>query len=88
MRARALRVCVVVREGGDAGGNRDVERQRCRVAGSGGILAVLERDVPDGEVVDRGGQVDPQPRAAPVRPATEPLRGATVTDFKTVKPNA
>lgn len=37
-----------------------------------------------GEVVDRGGQVDPQPRATSPRPATEPLRGAKITDFKTL----
>lgn len=34
-----------------------------------------------GEVVERDGQVDPQPRANGVRPATEPLRGAKITDF-------
>lgn len=34
-----------------------------------------------GEVTDRDGQVDPQPRANGVRPATEPLRGAKITDF-------
>ena len=36
-----------------------------------------------GAVTERGGQVDPQPRAQPVRPATTPLRGAVITDFKT-----
>ena len=35
-----------------------------------------------GEVVQRDGQVDPQPRAQGPRPATEPLRGATITGFK------
>jgi hypothetical protein len=35
-----------------------------------------------GEVVEREGQVDPQPRAQGPRPATEPLRGATITGFK------
>jgi hypothetical protein len=35
-----------------------------------------------GEVVERDGQVDPQPRARAVREATEPLRGARVTDFR------
>ncbi len=34
-----------------------------------------------GEVALVGGQVDPQPNARPVRPATTPLRGATITDF-------
>ena len=36
-----------------------------------------------GEVTEREGQVDPQPRTQPVRPATTPLRGAVITDFKT-----
>ena len=35
-----------------------------------------------GEVTERGGQVDPQPRAQSPRPATTPLRGAVITDFK------
>ena len=35
-----------------------------------------------GEVTERDGQVDPQPRAQPVRPATTPLRGALITDFQ------
>ena len=35
-----------------------------------------------GVVTERGGQVDPQPRARPVRPATKPLPGAVITDFK------
>lgn len=34
-----------------------------------------------GEVVERGGQVDPQPRAQPVRPALPALPGAKITDF-------
>lgn len=34
-----------------------------------------------GEVIERDGQVDPQPRANGVRPATEPLRGAKITDY-------
>jgi phosphatidylethanolamine-binding protein (PEBP) family uncharacterized protein len=34
-----------------------------------------------GEVVESGGQVDPQPRARGVRPYTQPLRGAKITDF-------
>jgi phosphatidylethanolamine-binding protein (PEBP) family uncharacterized protein len=36
-----------------------------------------------GEVVERGGQVDPQPRAIPVRPDLRPLAGAKITDFTT-----
>ncbi|MAD80439.1 MAG: hypothetical protein CMJ50_06300 [Planctomycetaceae bacterium] len=35
-----------------------------------------------GEVVQRNGQVDPQPRAQGVRPAMRPLRGATITGFE------
>jgi len=38
-----------------------------------------------GEVTERDGQVDPQPRAESPRPATSPLRGAKITDFATVK---
>ncbi|MFN7669325.1 MAG: YHYH protein [Planctomycetota bacterium] len=34
-----------------------------------------------GEVVERDGEVDPQPHAHPIREATTPLRGATVTSF-------
>ena len=34
-----------------------------------------------GEVTERGGQVDPQPRAQPVRQDRPPLRGATITGF-------
>ncbi len=34
-----------------------------------------------GEVREVGGQVDPQPRAQPLRPHTQPLRGATITRF-------
>ena len=36
-----------------------------------------------GEVIEREQQVDPQPRAAPVRQDLPPLRGAKITDFKT-----
>jgi len=35
-----------------------------------------------GKVTEREGQVDPQPRAQPLRPATTPLRGAVITDFQ------
>jgi len=34
-----------------------------------------------GEVVERDGQVDPQPRAGGMRPHTPPLRGAKITGF-------
>lgn len=34
-----------------------------------------------GEVVERGGQVDPQPRAQSPRPSLPPLRGATIVAF-------
>lgn len=34
-----------------------------------------------GEVTEREGQVDPQPRATPVRPALTALRGARITGF-------
>ncbi len=34
-----------------------------------------------GEVSEVGGQVDPQPRANPVRPSLPPLRGAAITAF-------
>jgi phosphatidylethanolamine-binding protein (PEBP) family uncharacterized protein len=37
-----------------------------------------------GQVVERGGQVDPQPRDNPLRPALQPLRGATITGFKSI----
>ncbi len=37
-----------------------------------------------GEVVEAGGQVDPQPRANPVRPPTGPLRGAKITAFESL----
>lgn len=36
-----------------------------------------------GEVVEAEQQVDPQPRAQPVRQDLPPLRGAKITDFKT-----
>ncbi len=35
-----------------------------------------------GQVVERGGQVDPQPRAEPLRPALQPLPGAKITKFE------
>ncbi len=39
-----------------------------------------------GEVTERDGQVDPQPRAEPLRPSLPPLRDAKITDFKETKP--
>ncbi len=41
-----------------------------------------------GEVVERDGQVDPQPRAEPLRPALPPLRGAKITNFDETKPGS
>lgn len=41
-----------------------------------------------GEVTEREGQVDPQPRASSPRPATAPLRGATITGYQTLKPGS
>ncbi|MGB2499924.1 MAG: YHYH protein [Mariniblastus sp.] len=35
-----------------------------------------------GEVIERDGQVDPQPRAEGIRPALQGLRGAEITGFK------
>ena len=35
-----------------------------------------------GEVTEREGQVDPQPRGEPLRPAGQPLRDAKITEFK------
>jgi phosphatidylethanolamine-binding protein (PEBP) family uncharacterized protein len=40
-----------------------------------------------GEVVEAGGQVDPQPRAQGVRPDTPPLRGAEITGFESTGSN-
>ena len=41
-----------------------------------------------GEVVERDGQVDPQPRAQGVRESTEPLSGAVITGFSSPRPDA
>ena len=41
-----------------------------------------------GEVTQRGGQVDPQPRAEPIRPDLRPLRDARITDFVETKPGS
>ncbi len=40
-----------------------------------------------GVVVEAEGQVDPQPRAQPVRPDTPPLRGAEITGFESMGSN-
>lgn len=40
-----------------------------------------------GEVVERDGQVDPQPRAQGIREALPPLRGARITGFTSSKTN-
>ena len=39
-----------------------------------------------GEVVERDGQVDPQPRAQPLRPSLTPLKGAKITGYSSSKP--
>jgi len=41
-----------------------------------------------GEVTERDGQVDPQPRAEPLREAGRPLRDARITDFKETRPGS
>ena len=41
-----------------------------------------------GVVVEAEGQVDPQPRAQPVRPDTPPLRGAEITGFESTGSNS
>lgn len=41
-----------------------------------------------GEVVEQDGQVDPQPRAQPVRPSLQALRGAKITGFGTTGKNS
>ena len=41
-----------------------------------------------GEVTERDGQVDPQPRAEPVRPSLQPLRGATIVGFSSPTPTS
>lgn len=40
-----------------------------------------------GVVEVRDGQIEPQPRLRPIRPAGEPLRGATINTFENVEPN-
>ena len=41
-----------------------------------------------GEVTERDGQVDPQPRAEPIRQALPPLRGATIVGFNSPTPTS
>lgn len=41
-----------------------------------------------GEVTERDGQVDPQPRAEPLRAALPPLRGATIVGFSSPSPTS
>ena len=41
-----------------------------------------------GEVVERDGQADPQPRAEPLRPSLPPMRDAKITDFHETKPGS
>lgn len=41
-----------------------------------------------GEVTERDGQVDPQPRAEPLRKALPPMRGAKIVGFTSTKPDS
>lgn len=41
-----------------------------------------------GDVVERGDQVDPQPRSEPIRPDLRPLRDAKIVDFVESKPGS
>jgi hypothetical protein len=41
-----------------------------------------------GTIVERAGQVDPQPRAEPVRPDLRPLRGARIKEFEETRPGS
>jgi phosphatidylethanolamine-binding protein (PEBP) family uncharacterized protein len=41
-----------------------------------------------GEVTERDGQVDPQPRAEPLRPSLQPLRGATIVGYASPTPTS
>ena len=41
-----------------------------------------------GEVVEKDGQVDPQPRASSVREALPPMRGAKIVGFENTKPES
>jgi hypothetical protein len=41
-----------------------------------------------GEVLERDGQVDPQPRAEPIREALPPLKGAEITGFEALEKGA
>ena len=41
-----------------------------------------------GKVTERDGQVDPQPRAEPVRPSLQPLRGATIVGYASPTPTS
>ncbi|EGF25197.1 YHYH protein [Rhodopirellula baltica] len=56
----------------DASGNYHYHAQKTYPYLNGGF---------HGEVTQRGGQVDPQPRAEPIRPDLRPLRGAVITGF-------
>ena len=41
-----------------------------------------------GEVVEKDGQVDPQPRAEPLRQSLPPMKGAKIVDFTESKPGS
>ncbi|TWU54309.1 Phosphatidylethanolamine-binding protein [Rubripirellula tenax] len=59
----------------DASGNYHYHAQKTYPYLNGGFY---------GEVTRRGGQVDPQPRAEPVRPDLRPLRDAKITGFSRI----
>ncbi|TWU49080.1 YHYH protein [Rubripirellula reticaptiva] len=59
----------------DASGNYHYHAQKTYPYLNGGF---------HGEVTQRGGQVDPQPRAEPVRPDLRPLRDAKITGFSRI----
>ena len=63
----------------DAAGNYRYHATKTYPYVNGGLRGVVEV---------RGGQVEPQPRANPVRPAMPPLRGARITDFQSTGPGA
>lgn len=63
----------------DADGNYHYHAQKTYPYLNGGFY---------GEVAKRGGQVDPQPRAEPIRPDLRPLRDAKITEFTQPTPGS
>jgi phosphatidylethanolamine-binding protein (PEBP) family uncharacterized protein len=63
----------------DAGGNYHYHATKTYPYLNGGF---------HGEVTERDGQVDPQPRAEPVRPSLQPLRGATIVGYTALTPTS